>query len=204
MSYDLNLVQQLCREIGLPARIIDVHYLGVDLGEGAVLCFQNAESEADCLIGFPAEVRGTYAWHLHDPIQFGDHRGYIELCYLDLVVALKEGRVLVCERQMDVGSLNGGWLTTNTSISNSFRKVSGSSSVARRPMLAAPRIEGSSAALDCGINTPGGDGLRRGRGRDNRNGKAIVSNASESVSARCSFLRTNSERRNTLNDEAIE
>jgi hypothetical protein len=50
MSYDLNVVQQLCREIGLPARIIDVHHLGVDLGEGAVLCFQNAESEADCLM----------------------------------------------------------------------------------------------------------------------------------------------------------
>jgi hypothetical protein len=101
MSYDLDLVQQLCREIGLSARIIDVDHVDVDLGEGAALRFQNAESEADCLIGFPAHVRGKYHWHIHDPIQFGDHRGYIELDYLDLVVALKEGRVLVCERQMD-------------------------------------------------------------------------------------------------------
>jgi hypothetical protein len=92
MSYDLNLVQQLCREIGLSAQTIDIHHLGVDLGEGAVLRFQNAQSEEDCLVGFPADVRGKYAWHIHDPIQFGDHRGYIQLCYLDLIVALKEGR----------------------------------------------------------------------------------------------------------------
>lgn len=111
MSYDLNLVQQLCREIGLPAGIIDVHHLGVDLGEGAVLCFQNAESEADCLIGFPADVRGTYAWHIHDPILFGP----IELDYLDLVVALKEGRVLVCERQLD-GRIVDRWLAHHESI----------------------------------------------------------------------------------------
>jgi len=101
MSYDLNLVQQLCREIGLSARIIDVDHVDVDLGEGAVLRFQNAEREADCLIGFPTDVRGKYAYHLHDPIQFGVHGGSIEVDYLDLVVALKEGRVLVCERQMD-------------------------------------------------------------------------------------------------------
>jgi hypothetical protein len=119
MSYDLDQLQQLCREIGLPARIIDVHRLGIDLGEGAVLCFQNAESEADCLIGFPADVRGTFAWHLHDPIQFGDHRGYIELCYLDLVVALKEGRLLVCERQTD-GQVVDRWLAHHEYIDANF------------------------------------------------------------------------------------
>ena len=52
---------------------------------------------------------GGLGWHLHDPIQFGDHRGYIELCYLDLIVALKEGRVLVCERQVD-GRIVDRWL----------------------------------------------------------------------------------------------
>lgn len=109
MSYDLDLVQELCDEIGLPARIIDVDHLCVDVGEGAVLCFQNAEDEANCLIGFPADVGGTYDWHMHDPILFGDDVGCIELCYLDLVVALKEGRVLVCERQLD-GRIVDRWL----------------------------------------------------------------------------------------------
>ena len=110
MSYDLDLVQQLCRQVGLSARITDVNHVDVDLGQDVVLCFQNAESEADCLIGFPAHVRGQYEWHKHDPIQFGDDRGYIELDYLDLVVALKQGRVLICERQMD-GRIVDRWLT---------------------------------------------------------------------------------------------
>jgi hypothetical protein len=109
MSYDLTLVLQLCHEIGLSARIIDIRHLVIDLGEGAVLGFQNAQSEGDCLIGFPTDVPGQYAWHTHDPIQFGDRYGSIELCYLDLVVALKEGRLLVCERQMH-GRVVDRWL----------------------------------------------------------------------------------------------
>jgi len=166
MSYDLNLVQQLCREIGLSARIIDVDHVDVDLGEGAVLRFQNAEREADCLIGFPTDVPGKYAWHLHDPIQFGDHRGYIELCYLDLVVALKEGRVLVCERHKQ-DRIVDRWLAHHEYIEADFdfQELEECERITirrARPMLAASRIEGSSAVADCGINTPGDDGAAAG------------------------------------------
>jgi len=119
MSYDLTLVQQLCHEIGLSARIVDIRHLVIDLGEGAVLGFQNAQSEADCLIGFPTDVRGQYAWHIHDPIQFGDRYSSIEVCYLDLIVALREGRVLVCERQMD-GRVVDRWLAHHEYLNGSY------------------------------------------------------------------------------------
>jgi hypothetical protein len=42
MRYDLELIFQLCRELGLSARITDER-VELDLGQGAVLCFQNAE-----------------------------------------------------------------------------------------------------------------------------------------------------------------
>jgi hypothetical protein len=96
MRYDFALVHQLCREIGLIVRLNTDHRIEVDLGRGAVLCFQNAEREEDCLIGFLG-----MPWHVHDNLMFADARGnYIELDYLDLLTGLKEGRVLVCEREV--------------------------------------------------------------------------------------------------------
>ena len=105
MRYDLELIYQLCRETGLPARVVGDRGVEVDLGQGAVLCFQNAEREEDCLIGFrDAE------WHTHDDLMFSDPRGhYIELDYLDLLTGLKEGRVLVCEREVE-GRTVDRWL----------------------------------------------------------------------------------------------
>jgi hypothetical protein len=93
MRYDLALVRQLCREIGLIVQRDADHRVEVDLGHGAILCFQNAEREEDCAIGFLG-----MPWHAHDNIMFADaHGNYIELDYLNLLTALKEGRVLVCE-----------------------------------------------------------------------------------------------------------
>ncbi len=93
MRYDINLIHELCREIGLSSRIDADQRVEVDLGQGAVLSFQNSEKEEDCLIGF----LGT-PWHTHDDLMFTDTRGnYAELEYLDLVIGLKEGRVLICE-----------------------------------------------------------------------------------------------------------
>ena len=72
---------------------------------GAVLCFQNAEREEDCLIGFL-----DTPWHTHDNLVFAGGRGYyIELNYLDLLTGLREGRVLVCEREVD-GRTVDRWL----------------------------------------------------------------------------------------------
>ena len=96
MRYDLDLVNQLCREIGLVVRLDNDHRIEVDLGCDAVLCVQNAEREEDCLIGFLG-----MPWHTHDDLMFADARGYnIELDYLDLLIGLKEGRILVCEREV--------------------------------------------------------------------------------------------------------
>lgn len=96
MRYELDLVNQLCREIGLVVRSDNDHRIDVDLGRDAILCFQNAEREEDCLIGFLG-----MPWHTHDNLMFDDGRGnYIELDYLDLLTGLKEGHVLVCEREV--------------------------------------------------------------------------------------------------------
>ncbi|UVO27414.1 hypothetical protein [Bradyrhizobium arachidis] len=95
MRYDLDLVNQLCREIGLVVRLDNDHRIEVDLGRDAVLCVENAEREENCLIGFLG-----MPWHTHDNLMFADARGnYIELDYLDLLTGLKEGRILVCERE---------------------------------------------------------------------------------------------------------
>ncbi|WP_420964726.1 hypothetical protein [Bradyrhizobium sp. B120] len=96
MRYDFALVSQLCREIGMIVRLHNDHRVEVDLGRDAILCFQNAEREEDCLIGFLG-----MPWHVHDNLMFADARGnYIELDYLDLLTGLKEGSVLVCEREV--------------------------------------------------------------------------------------------------------
>jgi len=96
MRYDLDLVNQLCREIGLIVRLHNDHRIEVDLGRDAILCVENAEREEDCLIGFLG-----MPWHTHDNLMFADaHGNNIELDYLDLLTGLKEGRVLVCEREV--------------------------------------------------------------------------------------------------------
>lgn len=105
MRYDLELISQLCREVGLPARTEAGQRVDVDLGQDAILCFQNAEREEDCLIGFP-----DVPWHTHDNLMFADARGNcIELDYLNLLTCLKEGRVLVCEREVE-GRTVDRWL----------------------------------------------------------------------------------------------
>jgi hypothetical protein len=93
MRYDLELIDQFCREIGLLSRICSTERLEVELSKTAVLCFQNAEHEQDGLVGF----EGT-PWHTHDDFTFCDGRGnYVELNHLDVLAGLKTGQVLLCE-----------------------------------------------------------------------------------------------------------
>lgn len=114
MRYDLDLVGQLCREIGLPTHTSD-HRVEIDLGGGTVLVFQNTERDEDCLIGLLATnatpERIVVDWHTHwDHATFMDARGYkIKLNYLDLLTSLAEGRVLVCERHIE-GQTVERWL----------------------------------------------------------------------------------------------
>jgi len=51
------------------------------------------------------------AWHAHDGLTFVDARGhYLHLDYLGLLAGLKEGRVLVCELEVE-GRTVDRWLT---------------------------------------------------------------------------------------------
>jgi hypothetical protein len=94
MRYDFQLIQDFCRESGLRSSVVSNELLEIDLGEDAVLCFQNAASDEDCAFGF----KGT-PWHIHDDLMFADARGnFVEMNYLDVLSALKEGKVLVAER----------------------------------------------------------------------------------------------------------
>jgi len=93
VPYDFELIQELCQESGLCSRIRSSDRLEVELGEGVVLLFQNAEREEDCAVGFEG-----MPWHVHEPFTFADSGRYIEMDYLDMVSGLKNGLVLVCER----------------------------------------------------------------------------------------------------------
>jgi hypothetical protein len=105
MRYDLDLVYQLCREIGLSVLRRGDERVEIDLGEDAVLCIQNFEGEDDCAIGF----LGT-EWHMHENPMFMDARGsYIQMDYLDVIVGLKDGWLLIGERHV-AGRLADRWL----------------------------------------------------------------------------------------------
>jgi hypothetical protein len=96
MRYDLDLLSDFCREIGLAARLTDEQSLEVLMGDGAILCFQNDDREEDCLLGF----LGT-PWHTHWDLTFANAQGcHIEVDSLDLLTGLKSGQVLICERHV--------------------------------------------------------------------------------------------------------
>jgi hypothetical protein len=105
MRYDLPLIQGFCRAAGWRSTGVSDASLEIDLGGDAVLCFQKVESEDDCAFGF----KGT-AWHTHGDLMFADRCGnYIEMNYLEVLSALKEGKVLVAERWQN-GRLTERWL----------------------------------------------------------------------------------------------
>ena len=117
MRYDLNLLNEFCYEIAVPAQITDGTRLEVPVGGGAVLCFQNAEREEDCLLGFI-----DTPWHTHGDLIFADPRGhYIELDSMSLLSGLKEGRVLVCEQQI-AGQVTDRWLI-HSEYNDEFRYI---------------------------------------------------------------------------------
>ena len=104
MHYDLEMIVQACNESDLVAKRMQAS-VEIDLGRGAVLCFQNSEKEQDCLVGF----RET-PWHTHGDFTFVDPRGHFaEMDYLGVLYGLAEGTVLVCERHTN-GHLADRWL----------------------------------------------------------------------------------------------
>jgi hypothetical protein len=135
MHYDVKLIFQLCHEVGLCAHMETDRSVKVDVGEGTVLCFKNAESEDDCLIGF----EGT-PWHTHGDLMFADARGnYVELDYLELVVSLKEGRVLICERQVD-GRIVDQWLIHHE-YNDEFKDIQAGERITARRAIACPAVK---------------------------------------------------------------
>lgn len=105
MRYDLDLLNEFCRELGLSSRLTGTSSLEVSLGHETVLCFQNAELDEDCLMGFV----GT-PWHTHGDLQFSNHAGhFINLDPLNLLTGLRSGDVLICEQELS-GSIVDRWL----------------------------------------------------------------------------------------------
>jgi len=97
MRYDLKLIQAQCHEAGFQTSMPDGTCLNVEVTHGIILCFVNAEREADCLIGFE-----DTQWHFHDDPQYSDAHGrYVDVPYREIVPALARGELLVCERWKD-------------------------------------------------------------------------------------------------------
>lgn len=105
MRYELDLIHELCQELGFHSWIRSSERLEIKLEKEIFLVFQNAERDEDCLVCFD----GT-PWHTHNNFIFADSRGYnAEMNYLDVVTALKDGLVLLCE-SWHVGQLTDRWL----------------------------------------------------------------------------------------------
>jgi hypothetical protein len=105
MRYDLDLIHQLCKEVGLRSASSAPDGMAIELAEDVRLTFQNAGKDDDCLVGF----NGT-PWHTHGDFTFVDGRGnYVETDYLDVITGLVDGRILVCELSR-LGVVADRWL----------------------------------------------------------------------------------------------
>ena len=94
MRYDLDMIGDLCTELGLRIVGRSSQEVAVELEDGVVLIFVNADREEDSLIGFEGGE-----WHYHGDLMCSDRHGaLIELGYLDLLTGLANGAVLVCEQ----------------------------------------------------------------------------------------------------------
>lgn len=104
MRYDFSLILELCKELGLSSSLANER-LDIAVRPDVNLCFQNADRDEDCLVGFD----GT-PWHTHDDFIFDDGGGnFIEMSYLDVVTGLKDGQILICERWHN-GGVADRWL----------------------------------------------------------------------------------------------
>ena len=94
MRYDLGMIRDLCGELGLRSAARSADEVAIELDEGVVLTFVNAEREEDSFVGFEGGE-----WHYHDDLQCSDRHGvHVELGYLDVLTGLADGSVLICEQ----------------------------------------------------------------------------------------------------------
>ena len=105
MRYDLNLIHELCGDIGFASTIRSPEELVIELADGVALRFCNSDNEKDRRVQF----EGT-PWHMHGDFIFEDSHGYqTEMSYLNVVTGLAEGCILVCEKWKR-GELVDRWL----------------------------------------------------------------------------------------------
>jgi hypothetical protein len=105
MLYDLPLIAELGRDVGLKCVIRSADEVAIELGQGATLLFQNSVADDDCLTGFE-----DTPWHTHGDFTWSDASGtYIQLEYLDVMSCIAQKKVLIWER-WEHGRLSDRWL----------------------------------------------------------------------------------------------
>lgn len=104
MPYDFDLIVESCKELGWRTSIRTKDVLEVELEPSVILCFVNSEKEKDCLVGFA----GT-PWHTHGAFLFGNSESTLEMDYVDVLLALAKGEVVICERLIE-GAVKDRWL----------------------------------------------------------------------------------------------
>jgi hypothetical protein len=127
MQFELQLVAQLCKELGLQFEIRSPVEIALHLGGAASLVFQNAEREDDCCRGFA----GT-PWHTHDKLICVDRHGsYAQLDYLEVIAGLADRTVLICELWRR-GTLSDRWLVHKDHV-DEFRRLERNDEIRIRP-----------------------------------------------------------------------
>jgi hypothetical protein len=126
MQYDLDMVRDLCDELGLQRTSVSGDPVQIQVAEGAELVLQNLPDD-DSLIGF-----SDTGWHSHGDLMFADARGYyVELTYLDVLTGLADGSVLICELWRPDG-LEDRWLT-HKDFANDFQYMQAGDEIRVRP-----------------------------------------------------------------------
>jgi hypothetical protein len=93
MTYDLDIIKDLCGELGLRTVPRSEDRVAVELGHGVVLIFVTADEEEDAFIGFE-----DVGWHFHGDLPCSDRHGFCkEVGYLDILIGLADGTILTCE-----------------------------------------------------------------------------------------------------------
>lgn len=128
MQYDLEMIVELCDELGLRRSAPAPHEVLVELAEGVELVFQNFPNEDDCLMGF----EGT-EWHAHGDVIFSDRHGYyVETTYLDVLTGLADGTALLCELWRPEG-LADRWIVHKDYV-DEFRYMQDGDEIRVRPL----------------------------------------------------------------------
>ena len=128
MQYDLEMVVDLCDELGMSHRKTARNEVIVELEANIEFVFLNFLDTDDCLMGFVGAE-----WHTHGDVEFSDRHGYcIELTYLDVLTGLADGTVLMCELWRP-GRLADRWISHKDFV-DEFRFMQEGDEVRVRPL----------------------------------------------------------------------